>query len=232
MEETKDLLNNSLNAPVLDANDEIIDMGDDFNFDDYQVVRREFFAHIKEPSITFNECKVYVNTACLNKFPKNDYIKILVNGDKKTFAIEPCDEFEKDAFMWCNYKNGVRKPKTTSCKIFFAKIVNIMGWNPEHRYKMLGKLVHANGKYLIAFDLTAAETYRKVYVEGQKPKKSRTPVFPAEWQNQFGLPYNEHQRSMQINIFDGYAVYTIKDPIPKKDSVGEQLSLTMENNND
>ena len=75
MEETKDLLNNSLNAPVLDANDEIIDMGDDFNFDDYQVVRREFFAHIKEPSITFNECKVYVNTACLNKFPNNDYIR-------------------------------------------------------------------------------------------------------------------------------------------------------------
>ena len=149
----------------------------------------------------------------------------MVNSEKKTFAIEPCGEFEKDAFMWCNYKNGVRKPKTTSCKIFFAKIVNIMGWNPEHRYKMLGKLVHANGKYLIAFDLTAAETYRKVYVEGQKPKKSRTPVFPAEWQNQFGLPYNEHQRSMQINIFDGYAVYTINDPLPKKTSIGEQLSL-------
>ena len=231
MEETKDLLNNSPNAPVFDANDEIIDMGEDFDFNDYQVVRREFFAHIKEPSITFNECKVYVNTACLNKFPNNDYIKILVNSEKKTFAIEPCGEFEKDAFMWCNYKNGVRKPKTTSCKIFFAKIVNIMGWNPEHRYKMLGKLVHANGKYLIAFDLTAAETYRKVYVEGQKPKKSRTPVFPAEWQNQFGLPYNEHQRSMQINIFDGYAVYTIKDPLPQKPSVGEQLALPMENNN-
>ena len=58
MEETKDLLNNSPNAPVLDANDEIIDMGEDFDFNDYQVVRREFFAHIKEPSITFNECKV------------------------------------------------------------------------------------------------------------------------------------------------------------------------------
>ena len=47
MEETKDLLNNSPNAPVLDANDEIIDMGEDFDFNDYQVVRREFFAHIK-----------------------------------------------------------------------------------------------------------------------------------------------------------------------------------------
>ena len=36
-------------------------------------------------------------------------------------------------------------------------------------------------------------------------------MFPAGWQDQFGLPYKEHQQSMQINIFDGYAIYSIKD---------------------
>ena len=40
---------------------------------------------------------------------------------------------------------------------------------------------------------------------------SRTPVFPAGWKDQFGLPYREHQKSLQINIFDGYAIYGIKD---------------------
>jgi len=39
----------------------------------------------------------------------------------------------------------------------------------------------------------------------------RKPVFPAEWQDQFGLPYNEHRQSMQINIFDGYAVFAVKE---------------------
>ena len=34
--EEKDFLHNP-NAPVLDANDELIDMSDDFNFADYQV---------------------------------------------------------------------------------------------------------------------------------------------------------------------------------------------------
>ena len=58
MDEVKNEINKSPYAPVLDANDELIDMSGDFNFDDYQVVRREFFAHIKEPSITFNDCKV------------------------------------------------------------------------------------------------------------------------------------------------------------------------------
>ena len=39
----------------------------DFSYDGFQVVRREFFAHIFEPSITFNNCKVGFNTACINK---------------------------------------------------------------------------------------------------------------------------------------------------------------------
>jgi len=41
--------------PVLSEGDEILDMGDDFDFGDFQVVRREFFAHLREPSISFNE---------------------------------------------------------------------------------------------------------------------------------------------------------------------------------
>ena len=49
------------------------------------------------------------------------------------------------------------------------------------------------------------------YVEGAKPKASKTPIFPAGWQNQFGMPFNEHRQSMQINVFDGYAIYAIKD---------------------
>ena len=36
-------------------------------------------------------------------------------------------------------------------------------------------------------------------------------MFPAEWQNQFGLPYNEHKQSLQVDILNGYAVYAIKD---------------------
>jgi len=86
-----------------------------------------------------------------------------------------------------------------------------MGWDPKHRYKLLGKLIHSNDEYLIAFDLTATEVYQRTSQEGEKPKTSRIPVFPAEWQDQFGMPFNEHKQSMQINIVDGYAVYTVKD---------------------
>ena len=98
-----------------------------------------------------------------------------------------------------------------TCTLFFAKVFSMMDWNPIHRYKILGKVIRSNGVTLLAFDLTATEVYQRSVVEGEKPKTSRTPVFPAEWQNQFGLPLYEHRKAMQVNIFDGYAVYAIKN---------------------
>lgn len=209
---------NIAEAPVLKQGDEIIEMSEDFNFDGFQVVRREFFAHQSEPSVSFNNCKFYVNCACLNKFPNTTFVQVLMNRNTKILALRPCPEISRDSFAWCSM-NGKRKPKQITCKLFFAKVVSMMGWNPDYRYKLLGKLIHANGEYLIAFDLTATEVYQRTFPEGEKPKASRTPVFPAGWQDQFGLDYNEHRQSMQINIFEGYAIYSLKDTAtPEKPS--------------
>lgn len=190
-----------------------IESDDAFSYEGYQVVRGEFFAHIYEPSITFNSCKVSVNTACVNKMSEVDYVQILVNPDEKKLAVRPCSEDEKDSFLWSsvNKKTGRKKPKQITCRMFFAKIVQLMEWNANYRYKMLGKLVESNGERLFIFDLNSVEIYQRVTLENGKPKSSRTPVFPAEWQNQFGLPVEEHKKQLQVNIFNGYAVFAIKE---------------------
>lgn len=198
-------------APSLSEGEEIVDMGEDFDFGDFQVVRREFFAHLREPSLTFNNCRIYVNSASLSKFPNTDYMQVLINRQTKILALRPCKEGERDSFPWAYMSKGKRKPKQITCKLFFAKIFTMMEWNPDFRYKLLGTVIHSKGEYLLAFDLSSTEVYQKTYVEGEKPKASRTPVFPSGWQNQFGLPFYEHRQSMQVNIFDGYAIYAIKD---------------------
>ena len=219
-------------APLLVNSDEIIEMNESFDFDGYQVVRREFFAHIREPSICFNNYKFYANAACLNKFPETDSIQVMVNKDDKILAIRPCEEGARDSYNWCSLSNGKRKPRAITCKLFFAKICSLMDWNPNHRYKMLGRVIHANGEYLLAFDLNSPEIYQRIFKEGEKPKTSRVPVFPGEWQDQFGLPYNEHQQSMQINIFDGYAIYAIQDNSNvKEEKTDNGYSVTEISNN-
>lgn len=199
------------NGSVVETPDNILEFWKDIDLNSFQVVRREFFAHLGEPSVTFNNCKFYVNSACLKRFPEATSVHVLINRKTKILAIKPCDDGAKDSFVWCKESKGKRMPKPITCRMFFAKVADMMDWNPEHKYRIMGNLLHSNGETLIVFDLSAAETYRRIEREGKKPVNSRIPVFPEEWKNQFGLPYDEHQQSMQIDIFDGYAVYTIKD---------------------
>ena len=198
-------------VPQLNKDDEILEVGESFDINEFQVVRREFFAHMNEPAVSFNNYKFYVNSACLQKFPTVNSVQVLVNQDTKILALMPCPDGEQGAFVWAGNTKGKRKPRQVSCPIFFAMICSLMNWSPVHRYKMLGKLIHANGEYLVAFDLTASEVYERTQEKGQKPKSSRKPTFPAEWKNQFGLPFGEFQQSMCINTFEGYAVYSVQE---------------------
>ena len=205
------------------AEDEIV-QDDTFSYKGYQVVRGEFFAHLYEPSLCFNRSKVYVNTGCLKRMQDVDYVQILVNADEKKLVIRPAGEDEKDAFLWCTTKNNVRKPKQITCRVFFAKIVSLMSWNADYRYKLLGKVIRSGEEKLIVFDLTATEIYLRKIKEGEKPKTARKPVFPAEWENQFGLPVEEHRKLLQVNIFNGYTVFGIQDNKKTAENTSEKKS--------
>jgi hypothetical protein len=229
----------STNIPINDAVEEskselkdieVIET-EDFSYDGYQVVRGEYFAHLFEPSITFNKCKVYLNTACIKKFPNIDYVQILVNSEEKKLAVRPCGEEQKDSFLWCTAK---RKPKQISCKIFSGMIADLLGWNLEHRYKLLGKLIKSNDDFLFIFDLRSFEMYERKFVEGsEKQKSSRTPIFPEEWKNQFGLPVEEHKKQLQINLFNGYTVFGIKDETKKtNENIAETTIEEVQNDNE
>lgn len=193
------------------------EVDDAFNYEGFQVVRGEFFAHIFEPSLTFNRGRISVNMACINKLPSIDYVLPLVSAKERRVAIKPTTEDVKDSFIWCTYarKNNKRRPKQVTCPVFFHKIVEMMGWNPDYRYKILGKMIRSNGEYLFIFDLNNAEVYQRIFKEGEKTVSSRKPLFPAEWQNQFGLPYEEHKKSLQVNLFNGYTVFGIKSNTSK-----------------
>lgn len=195
-----------------------------FSYDGYQVVRGEFFAHIFEPSVTLNREKVSVNVACLRKLPDTEYVQFLVNPTEKKLAVKPCSEEVKDSFRWCSGEGKNRKPKTITCRIFFGKVMSLMNWNPEYRFKILGKLIRTKSDLLFVFDLNCAETYR---CRGNgKESSSGSPIYPDSWKNQFGVPVNEHQDMLQVSIFDDHAVFRISRT-EEEDSRKE----TMENGN-
>lgn len=75
---------------VVPVGEDQIEEDDSFSLDKFQVVRREFFSHISEPSITFNNYKIGLNSACIKRLPQIDYIQFLVNRQTRKLAIRPC----------------------------------------------------------------------------------------------------------------------------------------------
>ena len=207
-----------LERPVIRVDaDEEVETDESFKFDGFQVVRSEFFSHLREPSITFNQGKIGVNASCLKKLPDVDFVQILINRETKTLVIRPCQESEVFSFQWCTYRarDQKRLPRQVTGKLFFMKLCTLMGWNPDYRYKVLGKLIRANNEYLFIFDLTAAETFIREQAEaGQRPRARTAPLYPSEWQDQFGIPFEDHQKALQVNLFEDYAIYGIKDKPP------------------
>lgn len=194
---------------------------DSFNCDRFQVVRGEFFSHVYEPCISFNNYKVYVNTACIKKLPDTDYVQILVNPSKKKLAVRPCREEDKDSVRWCSATEK-RSPKQITCRVFFAKVINLMEWNPDYRYRLVGKLIRSNDELLFVFDLNSPEIFVRTIKDGGKPKSSRTPSYPTEWEYQFGIPAEEHQKSLQIDVFKEYTVFSMREKTSETQKIEER----------
>ena len=63
---------------------------DEIDLGEYEIVRPEFFAHVKEPALTVNVDKIGVNAACVRLMPDVEYVQILVNRKEKKLLLKPC----------------------------------------------------------------------------------------------------------------------------------------------
>ena len=182
---------------------------DEIDLGEYEIVRPEFFAHVKEPALTVNVDKIGVNAACVRLMPDVEYVQILVNSKEKKLLLKPCDEVEITGYRWGRTKDGKRYPSQRPGEPFVLTLCKILDWHPDYRYKVLGKMVQANGQALIAFDLTSSECFPKVVNRDGKRVSSRQSIFAEQWSGRFGPTYSESRRSLEVKTFEDYTVITV-----------------------
>ena len=78
----------------------------EFSYDGYQVVRKELFAHLRDPAIVIRKDSVTFNTACINGLEDVVYIHMMFNKELKRIVVEGCDENDKDALRLVCGKAG------------------------------------------------------------------------------------------------------------------------------
>lgn len=146
-----------------------IELAEDFSYDGYQVVRRELFAHLREPAVVIRRDSVTFNTACIAGLEDAVYIQILVNQDNKRMVVRKCEENDKDALRWCVAKPDKRKSRKMTNRIFSAMMYEMMGWNLDCRYKILGHKITFEDETIYVFDLMETEIF--LDIKGKRVKK-------------------------------------------------------------
>lgn len=198
-----------------------------FSYDGYQIVRKELFAHLRDPAITIRKDSVTFNTACIEGLEDVVYIHMMFNRELKRIVVEGCDENDKDALRWCIAKPDKRKSRKMVGKPFSELVYREMGWDENCRYKILGYRIQFEGKTLYVFDLMVPEIFheRKSRKKNEQASQevaempnedaqnnnaaetevnTRKGYYPDDVANTFGVPVEQHRADTEIQQMDGY----------------------------
>ncbi|MDY6287492.1 MAG: integrase [Lachnospiraceae bacterium] len=196
-----------------------------FSYDGYQTVRRELFAHLREPQMTIRKDSITFNTACIEGLEDTVYIQILVNQDQKRLVIKKCEKDDRDSLRWCIQKNDKRKSRKITGRQFCNMIYKMMSWDNLCRYKILGHRIDYQGETLYVFELDDAEIFRErpkrtkaeleklreemtpeelEAMKQREAKASRTPFYPGDLDT-YGVPVEKHEDRVSLQSLDGFA---------------------------
>ena len=219
MEENKTLMPPKEQALETERDAKAEELESTFSYDGYQVVRKELFAHLRDPAIVIRKDSITFNTACISGLEDVVYVHVMFNSDLKRIVVRGCDENDKDALRWCIAKPDKRKSRKMSCKPFSELVYNEMGWDSDCRYKILGYRSQFEGESLNVF----VRRGRESVVGGQsgrwgagaadseetKPVNTRKGFYPDDIAGTFGVPVEEHLKESEVKQIDGYVSMSI-----------------------
>lgn len=140
---------------------------------------------------------------------------------------------------WCIAKPDKRRSRKITGKGFSELIYDLMGWDNDNRYKILGHRITFEGETIYVFILGSAEVFynkkrigkaeenatsEEIKKIEEETKRQEEAVRKVEAFNQerilstFGMPVQEHEEALDIDIRDGFANINIKGMAPEHGS--------------
>ena len=192
-----------------------------FSYDGYKVLRKELFAHLRDPALVVRKDSITFNTACISGLEDVVFVHIMFNEDLQRIVVRGCKQDDKDALRWCVAKDGNRKSRRMNCKPFAEYVYEQLSWDKTCRYKILGYRIEYEGQSLYIFDLKIPEVFddrkgsrrkrltpgesdnpgQEEQVEQTSPRKG---FYAGDVANTFCVPVVEHQDEMEFKQMDGY----------------------------
>ncbi len=203
------------------------------SFDGYELPPRTQFSMLKKPAVSIKYGKLTFSTAAIRLFEGMAHILPVVHATKKRLAVIPLTEEESASVEWSRLKNDeIWVPKTISSLEFVEKLYQLMDWNRDCRYKVLGRVANSDRGLILIFDLEEAIMFTPDKQEYIDPKTGETKTrqvkyFPDKYKDRIGGSYNDYVAVRQMNLFEDFIGYQSDVP-PAEETTGHDDPVNSE----
>ena len=185
------------------------------SLDGYELPPRTQFSMLKKPAISIKYGHLTCNMAAIRLFDGIRNILPMLNGKTKRLAIVPCAEEESSSVEWAyiRTRDSVWANKSINSYDFTENIFQIMGWNRECRYKVLGRLAESDCGLILVFDFEEAIMFEPNKEEVIDPvtgeiKKRQVKYYPDYYKGRIGRSYSDYQQAKQLSLFENLEAYS------------------------
>ncbi len=197
------------------------------SFEGYELPPRTQFSMLKKPAVSIKYGSMSFATAAIRMFEGMHHILPIVHMQKRRLAVIPLSEEESASVEWAKQrkKDGVWTNKQITSLEFIEKLYELMAWNRECRYKVLGRVANSDRGFILVFDLGEAIMFEPRAKEYTDPvtgeiKKKRVKYYPDIYKDCIGRSYNDYVEGRQVDLFENLGAYQSDTP----DEVIDQIS--------
>lgn len=206
------------------------------HFDGYEMPPRTQFSMLKKPAVSIKYGKLTFNMAAIHLFEGIKYVLPMVNRQKKRLAIVPCVEEESASVEWARQKGDIWVNKQVASLDFVETIFQIMEWNRECRYKVLGRLVNSDRGLILVFDLEEFimfEPKKEEYIDPAtgETKKRQVKYYPDFYKDRIGRYYSDYIVMHQMSLFEDTESYSDGSDLNAKPVSVREPGKTADGNN-
>ena len=141
--------------------------------------------------MTVYQEKLFFNSARTKKLSDIGYIQLLLHPTERKMAIRPCQRTDVYSIRWCKIDGKPLAMKTINCPHFIRALMQIMEWNPEYSYRIMGTWIEKGNDRLMTFNLSNALPMMQVQGDEASSRKKNIAVCPEEWESSFGEEFYE-----------------------------------------
>ena len=189
-------------------------------FDGYELPPSTQFSMLKKPTVTIKYGKLRFNMAAIRLFSGIKYILPMLNGKKKRLVAVPRLEEESASVEWARIrkKDEAWVNKDISSVEFVDKIFNVMGWEKDSRYKVIGRIINSEKGLCLLFELDEAVQFTSNKIEVVNPLTGKTStvnekIYPKQYENKIGIDYNDYISGESNSTFENLGGYAEKSSV-------------------